>query len=319
MKLPQPAPDELGYNIISRHAEVWRHRDDLGLWQAWAGKEAGHRPMVEVVAGTGRLASFVFPHAKDPQRRFLREHTLAPYFFAFMGGKQKASALEALLGDTPSVARCFERSLLPDESRYLRYCPICAALQVRRGLTYWTRTAQLPGLSRCVFHGADLLMSDVTVEMRRSSDRLQPLDKSVLNRCKTPCQPMMRRDLEARIAVHSLYALRRGFGKSDATSVEHYRRRLMCLGYGNNRGTLRAQLLDADFRGWLHARKVRLGDFGPGAWWLRLVTRIGTSFVPLQHLLMTAFISDMGRQWRAMQPGLLDDDGQEVFVSQSVC
>lgn len=295
MKVPQAARDELGYSIVSRHAQMWHHRDDLGLWQAWTGAEANHLPMLEVVAGARKLAAFVFPGARDPQRQFLRQHTLAPYFIAFMDAPNKASTLESLLGEAPSVARCFERSLFPQSSRVLRFCPVCAGLQMRRGFPYWTRTAQFPGLSRCVLHGVELLLSDVTVTVKRSNDRLQPLDRSILARCKVPCIPQMRRDLEARVAVRSLYALHRGLGRTDAHSVGVYRRRLMHLGYANSRGTLLAKQFDSNFRRWLAVREASPADFGPGSWWMRLVTRIGLSVVPLQHILLQEFISSISK------------------------
>lgn len=304
MNLPPPAADELGYNLLCRHADLWGHLEDLGLWQAWTAGEATHRQCIEVVAGCRRLARAAYPSIKDAERHFVRNHTLLPYFTAFMRRGQRTAALGEIAGATPSVSRLLHGVLR--QTSHLRFCTDCANEQVLRlGFSYWTRTAQLPGLSYCPWHGSSLKQTDISPEMTRSTDRLQSLDRAVRVRTYQVSPVLMHRRLEARIASHSLWALRSGLGRGEPVSVAHYRRNLFQAGYRNRRGDLSTSLFQEDFRRWLNRRGAHVDAFGSGAWWLRMVTRIGGPTSPLQHMLLQDFIREVNRQQESTQPILL--------------
>ena len=195
--LPTPCPDELGYSILCRHAEAWHHCEDYGLWQAWTGDEASHRQLIEVVAGCRHLAPHAYPSAADPQRNFVRNHTLVPYFAAFMRSLQRESAVSELQSSSPSASRSLAGLTRPSTvSQRLRFCPECVARQIRRqGFAYWTRSAQLPGLSACPAHGCTFVCTDVGVKMRSQRDRLRPLDGSVVASKQRLSLPLMSRRL----------------------------------------------------------------------------------------------------------------------------
>lgn len=302
--LPTPFPDELGYSVLCRHADAWHHCEDLGLWQAWTGGEANHRQLVEVVAGCRNLAPHAYPLVSDPQRHFVRNHTLLPYFAAFMNSSVRGLAISGLQSSRPSASASLAcQGRRPEAPQRLRFCPDCYEQQLRRGgFAYWTRTAQLPGLSACPAHGSFLLRTDIGVEMRTERDRLRPLDRSVTTLKQAPSRPLMSRRLESRVAIHSLAALRGGLGQRDATSVGYYRRQLFSAGYGNRRGELRASAFIDDFCRWLNRFKAKPDEFGPPNWWLRLVTRIGGPTHPVQHILMREFIAAARREYDEVQP-----------------
>jgi hypothetical protein len=304
--LPIPCPDELGYSVLCRHAEAWHHCEDYGLWQSWTGNEASHRQLIEVVAGCRRLASHAYPSVADPQRHFVRNHTLLPYFAAFMRSLQRESAVSELQSSSPSAVRALAAlTRSSTAAQRLRFCPECVALQTRRqGFPYWTRSAQLPGLSACPAHGCTFVCTEFGVQMRNQRDRLRPLDNSVLASKQRLSPPLMSRRLESRVAVRSLTALRVGLGRGEAVSVDYYRRQLFSAGYGNRRGEIRASAFVDDFHSWLHRNKAQPKGFGPSRWWLRLVTHIGGPTLPLHHILLREFLAVAKCGYDAVQPSL---------------
>lgn len=305
MNLPPPAADELGYNLLCRHADLWGHQEDLGLWQAWTGREADHRQFVEVVAGCRRLAKAAYPSVRVAERHFVRNHTLLPYFTAFMRQDRRIASLAEFSAAAPSVSRSLYGVFR--HTTCLRFCAECAREQLRRkGFSYWARTAQLPGLSHCPWHGSPLMQTDISPKMTRSEDRLQSLDRSVKERTHRPSPRLMNRRLEARVALRSVSALRSGLGRREPVSVDHYRRALFQAGYRNKRGELRTSAFQDDFRQWLTRAGACAADFGSGAWWLRLMTRVGGSTSPLQHMLLKEFICEAAQRRELTQPDLFE-------------
>lgn len=308
MNPPPPEPDELGYSLLCRHADRWGHAEDYGLWQSWTGPESGHRQLVEVVAGCRRLARVAYPALKDAERHFVRNHTLLPYFTAFMSRERRTASFQEIRGESPSVSRSLHGTVR--QSTGLRFCADCATEQLRRhGFSYWTRTAQLPALSCCPRHGTSLKQTHVLPDVNSSQNRLQSLDQSVRGRTDSCSPRLMNRRLEARIALRSAWALRSGLGRGEPVSVDHYRRALFQAGYGNRRGELRISSFQEDFGRWLGQAGARADDFGSNAWWLRLVTRIGGSTSPLQHMLLQEFICESARKQAFRQPDLFESPG----------
>lgn len=98
------------------------------------------------------------------------KHTMFPYYGRFMQKERRIKAFEALVNMTGNYTNLI---LIPlnkkRESRYLRYCPMCAIEDRNNyGETYWHRSHQFVGVDICFKHKCKLIDSNVLISGKAS-------------------------------------------------------------------------------------------------------------------------------------------------------
>ncbi len=150
-----------------------------GRYESWVGHTRRPALLEELFGGKRYSLVFDLPaplshfaaslppgHSAGSLDQLIQQHTLLPYYTAFMPVEQIAVAYRMMQGDRAAslhswVGLAGTRSLTP---RLLRYCP-CCVLQDRERYaeTYWHRIHQAAGVQVCPQHAVWLETSTVPV------------------------------------------------------------------------------------------------------------------------------------------------------------
>lgn len=304
--MPAPYPDELTYHVVCRYLAQWGLQDVQGLLEQVLGVRVfATHPLSPL--GIIPIAETAFAGYPDPLSHAMRRHTLLPYFNAFVP-KPNRLRLMTLLSQHPNPAvsdLVLQGARTYGTSKHLRICLECAAEQRRTWReTFWTRRHQLPGLHHCPEHRTVLLSSPVLLGVSRRF-QLAPLDARTIAASRPPDEPpLLGPRLEGKIATQSLILLSSGATNACDTSPSSYRSIIAMLGFAGRGGRLRTHDFETSFLGWLEGNGCVLQCVGSTPWWRRLITEVGRSTTPLQHLLLQEFIRVRWRERHEVQPDL---------------
>lgn len=163
---PELLPGELVYSAIARYAF------HTGV---------GQRQAQEVLFGRARMFAPVslpfdleYLAGRLPDRwnisgmDLLRDHTLLPYYAAFLPKSARGRAAKAMLGPDGHAPLITRADLPPlGALERLRFCEDCLAdMTSKHGEAYWRREHQLPIVAVCARHGTDLRDSAVHLPAR---------------------------------------------------------------------------------------------------------------------------------------------------------
>ena len=144
------------------------------------------KPTIELPNRINFLVETTLLHLVCEAKQVVLEHTMFPYYAAFLGVEKRNKLLQAMLRDGPNKAfgqaGNFVRQV-PSSSN-LRYCPECIENDIRiYGEPYWHRIHQVPGIRVCPQH--QLLLQERCVECQSTfSDKKTgffSLDDNCLN------------------------------------------------------------------------------------------------------------------------------------------
>lgn len=99
----------------------------------------------------------------------VEKHTMFPYYGRFLQRDRRQQALSLLLQTDERYHNLLYQLKSKHVSRYLRYCPLCAAEDRKQhGETYWHRSHQLQGINICPTHHCALYNSPVPISSKGS-------------------------------------------------------------------------------------------------------------------------------------------------------
>ncbi|WOC26260.1 TnsD family transposase [Pseudoalteromonas sp. N1230-9] len=163
--LPVPYPDELLYSVIARYGVYAGITSPKQLLD----EVFQNRKIIASVAFQGHLSQISAHYQGNADLtpyKLLQGHTLFSLYSSFVHPNIAAQAKHELLTDCRHSAevQLGKAASKVKSPHYLRYCPFCVTAQVEQyGEPFWTRRWQLPGLSVCAEHGAQLINSPILI------------------------------------------------------------------------------------------------------------------------------------------------------------
>lgn len=153
--------DELMYSVCARfywHSGFLTYRDVAGmLYQV-----RNARPSIEFINNMApEVRELLLKQCS--METIIHKHTMFPMYMRFYGMDRRKETFQALL-KMDSNKNIFPRISYKENTRYLRYCPVCAKEDRERyGETYWHRSHQLYGNDICYRHECYLINSSVMI------------------------------------------------------------------------------------------------------------------------------------------------------------
>lgn len=224
MRGPTPYEDEVIGSVLAR-ACLWFGLPPTRVLELYIGRRCGASyclPVrLELLAETLRLSC-------DELRRL---HTMHPYAMAFVSIDRKEAAPYSYMQYT-------------SHSSMFRACPSCIEQDLRKhGESYWHRAHMLPGVSKCLEHGADLVVpvdpgpSNCTSALQRATPHMCSFIQNYSPQMPEPFQTTWN---QISVATLSVRWMRR------TSWNEIYEARAVDRGYRRKDGKIAAQLLAKD-------------------------------------------------------------------------
>jgi hypothetical protein len=289
---PPVFPDESLYSLLTRYHRLSGHFSPQQSLRELFG-HSGRVVMSDLPSGLQALAN-VIPGMVWTTDRLIDETTLFPYFSPYLSDRQVICARRAMAGTTASGLKMLLgllASRLGGRNR-LRFCEQCRQRDAdERGVAYWHRVHQLPGVWLCPFHGCALvelleenvflkrqcllLPDDITVDTSRPINALTAHETSL-----------------ARLAQLSEHALCHGYTAIGAATRESHRARAEAVGLLDHNGRIRVGPFIAVLAEYVATLPTE-GEFAfahagrEPQWALKLLRKPrGTSSHPLKHLML---------------------------------
>lgn len=164
---PTLYPDELIYSLFARYFVKSGYMGYASAAEDLFANKTTH-PDIEFI---NKLSDEVFTHLqmKIPIAELIEKHTMFPYYGRFLPRERRQQALSMLIQMDEKYHNLIYVTKSKSITRYLRYCPACAADERRAyGETYWHRSHQLFGVNICPVHGCELMNSPVEISSKTS-------------------------------------------------------------------------------------------------------------------------------------------------------
>lgn len=160
-------PDELLYSLFARYYAQSGH-----IAYVFAAEELFKRrttkPDIEFIDKLTPETN-VLVTKNVPLETIIQKHTMFPYYARFLPRNRRKQALTLLLQTDERYHDLLYLSKSKHVTRYLRYCPLCAADDRKLyGETYWHRNHQMPGVDICPVHRCYLHSSEILISSKPS-------------------------------------------------------------------------------------------------------------------------------------------------------
>ncbi|MCI0338628.1 MAG: TnsD family transposase [Acidobacteria bacterium] len=176
---PEPYPDELCYSLCARYCRRARYRGRISTVRDLFGSTA-FRAIVDLPSRLDQLIAVLPPGHSYTADRFIDQHTLLPFYGAFLSLERVARVRLAMRQSSGrAMARsCAGVSRLAVRLEYLHYCPTCVEGDRERwGEAYWHRIHQASGVKVCPSHGIVLEPSGVHAIYRADREGFATLEE----------------------------------------------------------------------------------------------------------------------------------------------
>ncbi|MCG5252495.1 TnsD family transposase [Brevibacillus agri] len=296
---PTPFNEELLYSIIARY-----HK--------WTGEFSVHTVLQELFGVRNLVATIDLPsrigylvnqlpiNSHLTADKFVREHTLFPFYSAFLSPEQAEAVYRSMVKGDGGGDIYMRTGLMASKIRYnrfFRYCPVCAKedLEDNYGEMVWYRMFQIPGLDICVKHGVWLLDSTVMLRQEKRHIFVAPDEEN----CPLEFVSVVKdsKIMEQYRFLHNGIErlLRENFPNRSFDWFEScYLSKLQEKGYATiYGGYVNQERLRRDFKEHFGTELLeRLqSTVDEGNSWLTEITRKHRkSFHPIRHLLLTNFL-----------------------------
>jgi len=297
---PTPYPDECLYSILCRY------------YVRMGG--TGHKYIsIDLFGNIQNLTSSVYlplriecvdnwasPSSGITRKNIAVNHTLYPYWAISYQSDLCAETERVINGGIPSV-ELDRASVLKSRrswSKYLKYCPQCAAEDIAKyGETYWRRQHQLSEMFYCTLHQIRLVESENLV--RRTAVNFFPATDAVMAGCNADASDNLAdyKDKLLKIGQESEWLIKHGLEVSWGDhGYEKYQLLLRDKGLSSPQGRCDYQEIERasndywgkDFLGSLFAEA---DDSRLSGWTRQLNSYKMLTYRPLYHILLMCFIS----------------------------
>lgn len=164
--LPDPYEDETLYSMLARMQILEGVRSARDLMEMCFGLRT-ITAVSDLPCHMKRLANGTPDSYGYTPEHLIYNHTLFPYYTAFMDADRKAELLRYMTEDSGGGIHMKSGVMASSVAlpAYFKYCPLCSAEDVdKHGELYWHRLHQTPGVLVCPIHNALLQNSTVPVK-----------------------------------------------------------------------------------------------------------------------------------------------------------
>lgn len=296
---PIPYPDELLYSVLAR---CFNHLglDNVEGVQAYLFGSKAIKPIIDLPNRINVLVETTFLHLMCDAKQVVLEHTMFPYYAAFLGENKRNKLLQAMLGDglikAYGQAGNFGRHV-PSSSN-LRYCPECIENDIRiYGEPYWHRIHQVPEIRVCPHH--QLLLQERCAECQSTFNDKKTgffcLDDNCLNgHSLSKHREIVKQKEYISYAEDAWRLLNTDKTYEGEELSKRFDARLIELGYASIKGTVKQSQLRDDFiRFYTESYLHQIGcdiDESEGNWLFRVFRKSKSVQHPLRYLLAIRFL-----------------------------
>jgi len=177
---PTPYPDELLYSVCARYRKRTGDPSPKNLLQDLFGKN-NVLASVDLPSHIGALVARLPVGSKITADRLVMEHTMYPFYSAFLPPQQAEAVFLAMVGGSGNsvYTRAGVMASSIRSATHFRYCPICFQEDLaRHGELYWHRMHQIPGWDVCVKHGTWLNDSKVALRQTNKHVFAEPTEEN---------------------------------------------------------------------------------------------------------------------------------------------
>lgn len=293
LQFPTPYPGELLYSTIGRYHlragnVYWKHTlEDL----------FGKRTISATAflpSGICSLVKSLSINTTIDEQTLIFDHTLYPFYSAFLQKEKANSIYEAMLSDDGK--RIYMQSGMMASSikqnKYFKYCPVCLKIS-NYGEMYWQRQHQLPGKLICLKHR--VWLEDSTVSIIQSNKHIFTLPNEE-NCCLEEGRPVGKGLLDFYLDFHKQAEIllnNRFENKTFAHFTAFYRKHLIEKGYASINGEVNQMKLCDAFLAFYPQRfleSLNIEGNSIGLWLESITRKHRKSFHPYYHILMLIFL-----------------------------
>lgn len=297
---PELHPDELLYSGFARYRAMFGfHAKALRL------DLFGTAAVTAVIDLPGHLDAFVerlppgHPYSTD---RLIRDHTMLPYYIPFLPPHRLTLARDIMRG-RGGRSRGAHRILnaagvAVATPASLQFCRRCVEEDsATRGVAYWRRTHQAPGVLVCPMHGGALHESTVERRLRSNRYDYHALGDDIVANGRALPLPDGGMEHLRQIALDTQWVLahERAFDRPQALGAR-YRHYARACGWVDRTGRLQCKALEEAVGRYYGATLLdMLGlpvhNWGTGATWVtRLLQSPHRFHPPLRHFVVWRFL-----------------------------
>ncbi len=289
---PPLHPDELLYSVLARYSARLTVHSTKQLGKTALGRTTA-TAIVDLPIHLFDLTASIPASFGITADRLINEHTLWPYFAAFLDPHRRASTREEMEQNGHAYLRLglmASRAVWP---RFLRMCPICLEEDHQKfGEAFWHRSHQIPGVEICHLHRTWLLDSTAPLRHARNRHAYYTADCS-------PGQPIQiaaaASDVQLALALDAAWLLNH---PENFLALEQLRAALLhqftLSGYANWNGRLHSSKLRRDFAAkypanWLASIGCAFSDTQE-TWMERVLRKSRGGQNPIRYILLSHFI-----------------------------
>lgn len=296
---PIPYPDELLYSVISRFCNHLGLDNTEGILYYLYGSKS-LQPIIDLPNRIGHLVESTPLALIYNAEKIALEHTMFPYYMAFIGKKRRDNLLKAMLGDGQTKVfgqfGNFARHVSTNFS--LRFCPKCIEDDIRTyGEPYWHRIHQVPEIKACPHHHVLIRESCSTcgskfLNKKRGFFNLDEKCCNGHNICIQSESVVEKKCVDYAEDAWELLNSTKIYELEQLDTI--FDTRLKEMGYASFRGTVKQSQLKDDFI--QSYGSDYLSDIGcdiddsDGNWFFRLFRRGKSCQHPLRYLLVIRFL-----------------------------
>ena len=294
---PTPYPDELLYSVCARYRKRTGDPSPKNLLQDLFGKN-NVLASVDLPSHIGALVARLPVGSKITAERLIMDHTMYPFYSAFLPPEQARAVLEAMVSGSGKriYAQAGVMASSIRNSSTFRYCPLCFREDLERyGELNWHRMHHIPGWDVCVKHGTWLNDSKIALRQTNKHAFAEPTEENC---------PL---DQVAFITVSELLSHYRSIGNGIEALLtqrfphrpfdwfqRHYEAKLRQKHYASLvSGKVDQAKLQRDFVQYYgndFLERLQSSLRGESNWLAAMVRKHRRSFHPLRHLLLMNFL-----------------------------
>lgn len=292
IQFPTPYKDELLYSTIARYHLRSGNQSYLHTLEDLFGKRTTTATPI-LPCGIKKLISELPKHTTVTEKMLIEQHTLYPFYTAFLPEEKAVSIYNQMIGDDGKTLYTTAgiMSSAISQNKYFHFCPLCFK-EAEHGEPYWHRLHQLPGQLICRKHYVLLEKSTVRlIQPDRCSFVLPTAENCKYNEIRHVNEPLKRQYMRLLELIDELLSnpiKHYSFGEW----TKFYHLLLFQRGYGKGKSKLLIDQLQLQEDFWHFYSEEFLNSLGvtSTAWVRLLAQKHRKSFHPYHHLLMCEFL-----------------------------
>lgn len=292
IQFPTQYKDELLYSAISRYHLRSGNLSYLYTLEDLFGKRTITATPI-LPCGIQKLISRLPKHTTLTEKLLIEQHTLYPFYTAFLPEEKAVSIFNQMIGDDGKklyTTACIMSSSV-SQNKFFHFCPLCFE-EAEQGERYWNRLHQLPGQLICNKHYVLLEKSTVRlIQSDRCSFILPTAENCKYNEIRYVTEPLKRQYMLLLELIDELLSNPiKHYSYQEWTKF--YQKLLLQKGYGkfNSQVRIDQMKLQDDLLHFYSDEFLKKLGMTSTVWVRLMVQKHRQSFHPYHHLLMLGFL-----------------------------